>query len=502
VSSLNQKNLRRRKQRIDRRIAPRNWRNQPRPMFKASNIRYEVANRTRATGAGGLGAIHMMVRRLGLDRRINEGLSLLKVHLPYHESDHVLNIAYNILAGGTRLEDLELLRHDESYMDLLGAQRIPDPTTEGDFLRRFHRFWIERLMDVVNGVRVRVWKGQSKEFRRKAVIDMDGVLAPTDGEKKRGMDISYKGIWGYCPLVVSLANSQEPLYVVNRPGNAASQSGAVKWVDKAIGLCEGVFDEILLRGDTAFSLTGEFDRWTDRGVWFVFGYDAHPNLEELAESLSARAYRPLRRRRGWEVKTRCRWKRENVKERIVEARGYRNKKLESEEYAAVEYQPSKCGRPYRLVILRKTISVREGQQLLFNEVEYFFYITNDRRMPAREVIRQANARCDQENVIEQLKNGVNALRVPVYDLVSNWAYMVIASLAWSLKAWFGLTLRRWVDREKVVRMEFKRFLNQLMRIPCQVVKGAGQIRLRILGYTEHVRLLLASLKATVRLCEA
>jgi hypothetical protein len=469
-------------------------------MFKASNMDYEVADRTRATGVGGLGAIHMMVHRLGLADRIDEALPLLKAHLPYHESDHVLNIAYNIVVGGTRLEDLELLRYDESYMDMLGAQRIPDPTTSGDFLRRFERWTIETLMDVFNEIRPKIWRRQPREFRQRALIDMDGVLAPTEGEKKRGMDMSYKGVWGYHVLVVSLANSREPLYVVNRPGNAVSQSGAVKWVDKAIDLCEGEFEEILLRGDTAFSLTGEFDRWTDRGVKFVFGYDAHPNLKELAESLSPSTYRQLRRRRR-KVKTQRRWKRENVKERIVEARGYRNRKLESEEYAEIEYQPGKCRQKYRLVILRKTISVREGQQLLFDEIQHFFYITNDWRMSAREVIRQANERCDQENVIEQLKNGVNALRVPVYDLVSNWAYMVIASLAWSLKAWFGLTLRRRVDRESVVRMEFKKFLNELMRVPCQVVKGGRKIRLRILGYTEHVRLLLASLKATVRLCE-
>jgi hypothetical protein len=102
-------------------------------------------------------------------------------------------------------------------------------------------------------------------------------------------------------------------------------------------------------------------------------------------------------------------------------------------------------------------------------------------MTVREVVGQANERCDQENVIEQLKNGVNALRVPMYDLESNWAYMAIASLAWTLKAWFGMTLPRPEDGERVLRMEFKRFLNQLMRIPCQVVRGARQIRVRVLA---------------------
>lgn len=496
MSSVNQKKLRRRKERVQRRLRPRNWTDQPHPMFKGHMI-YEVSDRIRATGAGGVGGIHMMVQHVGLDRRLNEELSLLKVHLPYHESDHVLNIAYNVMAGGTKLEDIELLRHDESYMDMLGAQRIPDPTTSGDFLRRFDESSIEAYMDVVNEVRVEVWRHQRGDFREWATLDLDGTLAPTQGEKKRGMGISHNGIWGYCPLVVTLANSGEPLYVVNRPGNMPSHWGAVRWIDKAIGLCESEFDEILLRGDTDFSLTREFDRWTDRGVKFVFGYDAHPNLVELAGSLSESAFSRLRRRRR-KVKTHRRRKRENVKERIVEERGYRNKKLEREDVAEVEYQPTKCRQSYRLVILRKTISEKKGQRLLFDYVDYFFYIANDRRMSAREVIRQANERCDQENVIEQLKNGVNALRVPMYDLVSNWAYMAIASLAWTLKAWFGMTLPRQRDRQEVLRMEFKRFLNQVMRIPCQVVRASRQIRVRLLAYTDGARMLLASVGATPR----
>ena len=90
-----------------------------------------------ATNAGGIGAIHAMVRQLGLDEAINEHLHLFKLHLPYRESDHVLNIAYNLLAGGSCLEHLELLRQDEAYLNAIGADRIPDPTTAGDFCRRF-----------------------------------------------------------------------------------------------------------------------------------------------------------------------------------------------------------------------------------------------------------------------------------------------------------------------------------------------------------------------------
>ncbi len=126
-------------------------------------------------------------------------------------------------------------------------------------------------------------------------------------------------------------------------------------------------------------------------------------------------------------------------------------------------------------------------------------MTNDLAMSKEEVVRQANERCDQENLIEQLKHGVNALRVPVYDLLSNWAYMVIASLAWTLKAWMGLVQPRAADRDDLIRMEFKRFLNYVMRIPCQVVRTARRVLVRILGYTDRVRLLFETIKAAGRL---
>jgi len=195
-------------------------------MLSARNIQYEIADRARGLASGGIGAMHLLAARTGLIEAIDRELHLLKKHLPYHESDHVLNIAYNILAGGTCLEDIEQQRNQEAYLDALGAQRIPDPTTEGDFCRRFAVADIETLMATINEVCLGVWKQQPAEFFERAIIDADGTLSPTTGECKEGMDISFKGQWGYHPLVVSLANTGEVLYLVNRSGSRPSNEGA------------------------------------------------------------------------------------------------------------------------------------------------------------------------------------------------------------------------------------------------------------------------------------
>ena len=223
-------------------------------MISASNIHYEIAEKTRAIAAGGIGMIHLLVKRLGLDDAINESLPLFKLYLPYSESDHVLNIAYNLLAGGTCIEHLELRRNDENYLNALGALRIPDPTTAGDFCRRFDRASIHRLMDIFNQTRKKVWQQQGDEFFDEAVIDADGTMVETTGECKKGIDINYKGQWGYHPLLISLANTQEPLFIVNRSGNRPSHEQATRYLDKSVKLCrEAGFRSILLRGDTDFT---------------------------------------------------------------------------------------------------------------------------------------------------------------------------------------------------------------------------------------------------------
>jgi len=475
--------LRNRKNRIARRLAPKNWEDQPGPMFKASNIHYEMAERVQGLNCGGIGAMHLMVQRLGLIEDINENLKLLKVHLPYHESDHVLNLAYNILAGGVRLEDIELRRNDENFLDGLDAQRIPDPTTAGDFTRRFNETDILSLQECFNRSRLAVWKVQPPGFLKEAFIDVDGTIADTGAECKQGIGLSYKGIWGYAPLIVSLANTKEVLYLVNRPGEAASHRGSVEWIDRALELVSQVSATVTIRGDTDFTHTAHLDRWDQAGRRFILGMDAHPKVVRLAEELPPSAWRKLERLPQYEILTEPRRKAFRYKEQIVVEKKFKNKVLVGEDIAEIDYQPLKCARAYRLVILRKNISVQKGERVLFDEVKYFFYITN-RPDKAEKIVGLANGRCDQENVIEQLKNGVNAMRLPVNDLVSNWAYMVIAALAWNLKSWYGLLTPNRERGLELVKMEFRRFLNAVMLIPCQIVRTARRVIYRVLGYND------------------
>ena len=501
------KKLKQRKRKIQKRLAKNSFPEKPGPMLNPDPIRYEMGERDRGMIYGGVGAMQLLVRRLKLDEAINQKLAIFKLYNPYMESDHVLNIAYNILCNGRTLEDIERLRNDEVYLDALGAPRIPDPTTAGDFCRRFSAEQVEILQDIINEVRLKVWAEQAPDFFAEAQIDADGTIAETFGECKDGMDMSYKGVWGYHPLVVSLANTAEPLFLANRSGNSTSSKDAAGYLDRAIELCRrGGFQRIRLRGDTDFSQTRYLDGWEDDGVQFVFGMAAMPKLVEMAETLPETAYTPLSRPVKYTIKTEPRRKPVNVKEEIVQARGYKNIKLDSEQVAEFDYQPVKCDRSYRVVVLRKNLSVEKGEAVLFDEVRYFFYLTNDRQSTAAGIVHHANQRCNQENLIEQLKNGVSAMRMPVDNLVSNWAYMVMAALAWNLKAWFALSLpasgrwkeKRRAEKRRVLRMEFKAFRDFFVLLPCRIIQTGRRLIVRLLGWNPHLEIFFRAVERLSR----
>ncbi len=485
---------------IERRLEHENERSSydGRPVLRGRGAAYEIASRVRAVAAGGIGLMHQMAQAIGLDREIDHRVRLLRFHAPYEESDHVLNVTFNSLAGGECLDHVELLRNDVNYMDMIGARRIPYPTTAGDFCRRFK--WsgdIDGLQDAINESRLRVWSSQPIEFFEHALIDADGSFVETTGDCKEGADFSYKKGFGYHPLVVSLANTQEVLFLENRSGNRPSHEGAAGRLDQAVDLVvRGGFRKVTLRGDTDFSQSKFLDGWDKKGVEFVFGFEAAPNLVEMADSLEKSAWSKLERKNRYEIKTEPRSRPENVRDRVVRERKYHNIHLLEEHVAEFDYSPTACAKDYRMVVVRKLLSHEKGEKLLFPEIRYFFYITNKREDSAREIVRFSNTRCDQERLIGIQKSEVHSLRCPLDSLLSNWAYMVMTTLAWNMTRWFALLLPeegRWKnkhagEKKDVLSMGFSRFVRTFMLVPAQVVSTERQLKLRLLAWNpwQHV----------------
>jgi hypothetical protein len=397
-----------------------------------------------------------------------------------------------------------LRRQDEAYLNLLGAERIPDPTTAGDFCRRFQRQHLTALQEAFDVARQKVWSEQPPEFFAEARIEADGTMVKTGSECKQGIDINYKGDWGYHPLVLTLANTGEVLRLINRSGNRPSHEGAPALFDECIALCRAAgFQKILLRGDTDFSQTQHLDRWHRQGdVRFVFGLDVTPGQHEGVDDLPQSAWKPLKRPAKYQAQGPPRARRERFKQQIVEERQFKDIRLVDEEVAERPYRPVACQTTYRQVIVRKNLCVHEPKQgRIFEDYRYFLYLTNDWDCTPEEVVYSANDRCQQENVIAQLA-ALRALHAPVDNLLSNEAYMLMTALAWNLKAWLALSLpekspeqkpprkgsqpaekkSQPSDKQRLLGLEFRTFVNYFLRIPAQVVKGGRRIIVRLLAY--------------------
>jgi hypothetical protein len=441
-----------------------------------------MEHRGDTTPYAGLAAAVLLAKKVGLERAIDKRLALLKFPLPYTESDHVLTHAYNLFVGGSCIQDMENLRTSEAVKTLLGAERIPDPTTAGDFLRRFGRADLKALQSAVDAARMKVWKKMPRRRRRRATVDIDSHIKEVYGHCKQGADFSYTRKWSYHPLLATLAETGECLRLINRPGSAPSAQGAAQTLRGVFDLTCEAFDAVYLRGDSKFcqAKIATLCERPEYSVRFALVKQASPNVRKIADTLAGRAWRPHRPRLDKQRPPRSgkrRKRRPRLRRRTAARRGYRNLDTIKEWVAEVPYSLTKCEGIFRLVIRRQLIEERNGQAQLFRRYAYRFILSNipKTEMTAGDVVRFAYGRCDQENAIEQAKNGLNGFRMPTGTLLANGAFLMGAQIAWCLRSWLSLIA---LPRE-TMRWEWKRFRHAFVYIAGKIVKRARQAVVRI-----------------------
>lgn len=471
------------------------------PVFRHRQVHVKVQERGQITAYGGLCLAHELVTALGLDRQLNAALDLLKLHLPYHESDHVLAHVYNLYVGGRCIEDLGHLQHSEAIKHLLGACRIPDPTTAGDFLRRFGRADLEALQSVIDDAREQVWRQLPKTRRAMATIDVDSTIKEVYGQCKQGADFSYTGKWSYHPQLVTLAETNEPLRTINRPGNAGSADGAADALGEVLPRVTRHFDEVFVRGDSQFYERPIIAQCRAHGARFALMMPAVAVLVDRAESLSKTAWKPFSadgKPKPAKAPTRkaMRRKRTRHRRRKARRRGYKNLTTTREWVAEFDYHLPResrwnhlglAGQRYRIVVRRQHVEVSQGQEHLYDDYRYYFIITNipRRRMTAAAVLRFAYGRCDQENIIEQLKNGIAALRMPTGELRANHAFLMMGQLAWCLRSWLSLLALP----KETLRWEWNWFRHAFVYVAAKITPHARRAVVYLAGshrFVDHL----------------
>jgi Transposase DDE domain group 1 len=465
-------------------------------------LHLESDPRGEMTHYGGLVLAQQFVRRFRVAKRLDEALVLFRRHAPYHESDHVLALAYTLYADGTCLEDQAVLQGSEAVRRLVGACRIPDPTTAGDFLRRFNSAKdVEQISGVIDEVEEAVWSklpgkvGRRRKKHELALVDLDGHIKPLYGVQKQGADFSYDGRWSYQPLVVSLGGSGECLKVVNQPGSARSSDAAAKAVEAVLARIKRHFRNAIVRGDTDFDRSDIFNAVIGKRAYFAIGGRLHPKRAALVGAIAEQNWKPFvprAEREGCSGSSRYGYTRNWRRQKAAE-RGFRTLRSVKQWLSEIDYQPRGLGAACRMIVRRILIEETDGQGALFKHFRYRLVLTNlPRSYTAWQVVDLTYQRCDQENVIEQFGQGIAGWRMPVAEFMGNSAWLQIARLAWNLGKWIAqLALP-----SEVVRWEWKRFRRHFVYIAAKVLKSGRRLVVRLAGshrflpdlLTAHVRL--------------
>lgn len=442
--------------------------------FRFPNLKGTVESND-TTALGGLALAALLVKKLKVPQLINKGLSVLRAHRPYSEADHVLTHAFNLYLGGTAIEDIADLQQSDPLKRILGASRIPDPTTAGDFLRRLDEEDIRSLDGAIDEMHKNAWRRHSKKKQRVGRVDIDSHVHHVYGNQKEGADFTYKGGFGYHPLVFTLAETQECLRLINRPGNKTSADGTEDHLQDLVPLLKGRFKRVIVRGDSAFARQAIFDVCDENEMYFAMVSPEHQNYREIAESIPKSQWKPFRardassKRKGKHVKIRKR--RKNLRSRAARDRNKRDLQLVKQWVAEVDYKPARSKKAYRLVIRRQQIE-EYGNGSLFDLWRYRYVLSNlPKSYSAEEVTRETYRRCDQENIIEQLQSGVAAMRMPLGTLLANHAYLLCARIAHNLKAWLALLA---LPAESM-RWEWKRFRKAFIYVAARVTTKGRQV---------------------------
>ena len=450
-------------------------------------LHLEVAERSTVTPYGGLALAAAFLRRFRVAQAIDERVHVLKLHLPFHESDHVLAQALNLYAGGECLEDQAALQHDEGVLRMLGACRLPDPTTAGDFLRRFdgrrHPAALAGLREAVDAVQDAVWgKLAGRRRREGAVVDLDGHTKALYGVQKEGADFDHRGRWSYSVLLASLAGTGECLAVRNRPGCVRSSEGAAELLAEILPRVKRRFSRVLVRADSDFDRRDVREACEAAGVCFAFVAREASNRLAWAEGIAESAWKPFRTRahreraaRGSRAGFVSRHKKRDRRRQRARERGYTDLALVRQWVAEIPWTPPGSPKTYRMILRRQRIE-QSDQESLFEFYRYRYVVTDlPRSWSAEQVIDATYQRCDQENVIEQMGSGVGLWRMPVAEFDGNSAWLEIGRLAWNLGKWIA----QLVLPAEVVRWEWKRYRKAFVHLAAEVILRGRQCWLRI-----------------------
>lgn len=422
------------------------------PRFSNPRIQVQEDRGAPLLSCAGLAIIRQLLERLGVASVVNATVRVLQRCKWYTEADHIITLIYNMLSGGSRLSDLNRLREDAGLRRLLGTERLPHATTVGDFLARFAGKREQReerdekaaevarseLREALAEIQERAFGLLPRARRKVATIDCDSSIHEVYGDKKEGADYSYDKRWSYSALYVTLAETGDVLELALREGSRYTSTGTTAVLPEVVERVGRYFQKLMMRGDSGF-YDQEIVRICDtREVEFFIVAEQRENLMKAVQRIPESAWKAFGDKPLKNAGRRLRRQRDNEKRKMKLRRNPNTRFKGKPEMAMLMFRPATWKKTYRYVIKRTPIIDRDDKQLYLDngmrKYAYWIVVTNSKRSNTA-VLRIAQGRGNQENLIKDLKQGLGLEHVPTGFLGANQAYFMIAALAWNLKTW-------------------------------------------------------------------
>ena len=394
----------------------------------------------------GLVLVRQLIERLGVARAIDAGVRVLQRCKWYRESDHILTLIYSMISGGSRLQDVNRLGQDDALKRVLGSDRIPHATTIGKFLWRFgddqqdkQRQGLAELRDTTEAVQQEAFGMLPRERRKVATLDWDSSIHEVYGQKKEGADFAYDNTWSYSALYGTLAETGDVLYLGLREGYRHTSYGTKEVLPGTIERVSKHFRQVRMRADSGYYSQALVNICEQRGVEFFIVAKQHRNLMNAVREIPESHWKSFADRDlQADDRRRRRRRRANLKRKIAIRRKPNSRFKGAPEIAGMMFKPKSWNKARRYVIKRTPIVDKDDQQLYLDDGlrRYVYWIVvNNSKRSNEQVLRIAQGRGNQENLIKDFKYGLGLAHIPTGSLAANQAYFMIAALAWNLKTW-------------------------------------------------------------------
>ena len=434
-------------------------------------------------GYAGIVPVRNLIERMNIPSVLDSNISVLRRHNPYFESDHILNFVYNFLTGGEVINDIERLQEAEGMLRMLGTERIPDPTTAGDFLVRFGEKDIQAFQGSLDQIQDSAFSLLDRKRKEMATIEHDSSIHQVYGQKKEGADFAYENTYSYNVQYITLAETGDVLYQELREGNRYSSFGLSAILPGILDRVGGHFKQLRYRADSASydkDIVGPCD---ERDVEFYISAKQTKRLMGEVAGIEEGAWKCFRdmnlRTTRKKRPAKKRKKRKNHKKAVLDRRKPNRKRRGQTQVASLLYQPLGWQNLYRFVVKRTEVIDEHGQLYLEEGLCQYFYhiiVTNNFDVSDTRAMHIAQGRANQENLIKDFKYGLGLSHVPTGFFLANQIYFKIAALAWNIKTWM-LNLLSLGDGAV---LRFKRFLYLWINHACIVSKtGRNSVLIRM-----------------------